>query len=196
MHPSDRILKAGRRLFFAHGFESVSTDALAREAGVSKATLYKYFPNMRVVLKAVTEAEADSFQADVLRDVNSPNELRDALTRYGANLLVFLNQPDVLQFSAVMFEEARRHPEAAEMFYTAAYGRVLSMVADLFERARVKGIYVSAVPSPELAELLVGMWEGLPMVRAHLKLTRRPFPRPNDWAGKAVSLLFDGLLAR
>jgi len=70
--PPDRILKVRRRLFFAHGFESVSTDAVVREAGVSKATLYKCFPNMRVVLKAVTEAEADSFQANVRRDVNGP----------------------------------------------------------------------------------------------------------------------------
>src|SRR5689334_22213892 len=37
------VVDAAARLFMAHGYGQVSMDAVAREAGVSKATLYAYF---------------------------------------------------------------------------------------------------------------------------------------------------------
>src|SRR5262245_37990784 len=38
-----QVIEAGRKLFFANGFDVTSMDDVAREAGVSKATLYSYF---------------------------------------------------------------------------------------------------------------------------------------------------------
>ncbi len=37
------VLDAAASLFMAHGYGAVSMDAVARAAGVSKATLYAYF---------------------------------------------------------------------------------------------------------------------------------------------------------
>ena len=38
-----QIVDAAQALFLAHGYGAVSMDAVARTAGVSKATLYAYF---------------------------------------------------------------------------------------------------------------------------------------------------------
>lgn len=187
--PPDRIIKTGRKLFFQHGFEKVSTEMLAREAQVSKATLYKYFPNMGEVLKAVTEAEGDNFEVGVPTEIETLDDLRAALTLYGANLLAFLNKPEILQFSALMYEEARRHPEIAAQFYAAAYGRSLAFVEALIAKAHGKGVLRLSMSPREVSEQLAGMWEGIPMVRAHLGLAQTPYPDPRDWAAKCVATL-------
>ena len=53
-----RIVDAARAHFFSHGFRSVTMDDLALELGVSKKTLYAYFPGKFDLLEAVL---ADKF---------------------------------------------------------------------------------------------------------------------------------------
>src|SRR5438876_3455706 len=48
-----RIVDAARGNFFSHGFRSVTMDDLALELGVSKKTLYAYFPGKFDLLEAV-----------------------------------------------------------------------------------------------------------------------------------------------
>jgi AcrR family transcriptional regulator len=73
-----RIVSAARSHFFNHGFRSVTMDDLAEELGVSKKTLYAYFPGkfdlleavladklrgVEVTLKEVTRAHPNDFPA-------------------------------------------------------------------------------------------------------------------------------------
>lgn len=58
-----RILEAARELFLRLGFSPVTTEAIASAAGVSKATLYRYFPSKgrlfrEIVLEVLLETEA------------------------------------------------------------------------------------------------------------------------------------------
>jgi AcrR family transcriptional regulator len=53
-----RIVEAARSHFFSHGFRSVTMDDLAEELGISKKTLYAYFPGKIDLLEAVL---ADKF---------------------------------------------------------------------------------------------------------------------------------------
>ena len=48
-----RIVNAARVHFFNHGFRSVTMDDLAEELGISKKTLYAYFPGKFDLLEAV-----------------------------------------------------------------------------------------------------------------------------------------------
>src|SRR5216110_1132575 len=73
-----RIVDAARGHFFSHGFRSVTMDDLAEELGISKKTLYAYFPGkfdlleavladkltaVEATLKEVTRAHPDDFPA-------------------------------------------------------------------------------------------------------------------------------------
>src|SRR5437660_12229397 len=75
-----RIVDAARTHFFNHGFRSVTMDDLAEELGISKKTLYAYFPGkfdlleavladkltaVEATLKEVTRAHPDDFTATV-----------------------------------------------------------------------------------------------------------------------------------
>jgi AcrR family transcriptional regulator len=81
------IMQAASRLFAEHGFREVSTAALAAAAGVSTATLYRYFPDKESIFGAVIdELVSDVIQTRAVRSEDSENRLRDLALRY-ADLL-------------------------------------------------------------------------------------------------------------
>jgi AcrR family transcriptional regulator len=55
----DAILKTGRSLFWKYGFKRVSIEEICREAGVSKMTYYKFFPNKLELARKIYDNEAD-----------------------------------------------------------------------------------------------------------------------------------------
>ena len=52
-----QVLEGARAVFMRDGFEGASVDEIAREAGVSKATLYSYFPDKRLLFMEVAKSE-------------------------------------------------------------------------------------------------------------------------------------------
>jgi AcrR family transcriptional regulator len=50
-----RILEEARELFFAHGYESTTLDAIAEALNVTKPFLYSYFRNKSEILNAICE---------------------------------------------------------------------------------------------------------------------------------------------
>ena len=53
----DQVLDGARTVFMRDGFEGASVDDIVREAGVSKATLYSYFPDKRLLFIEVAKIE-------------------------------------------------------------------------------------------------------------------------------------------
>jgi AcrR family transcriptional regulator len=52
-----QILEQGKKLFWKFGFRRVSIEEICREAGVSKMTFYKYFPNKTELAMSVMNIE-------------------------------------------------------------------------------------------------------------------------------------------
>jgi AcrR family transcriptional regulator len=78
-----RMLNAARYLVLRQGLRATTMEAIAREAGVAKPTLYSYFPDKDAVFRAIVE----DLMAAVLTGFSAA--LRgegDAVTRIGAAL--------------------------------------------------------------------------------------------------------------
>src|ERR1700735_4974236 len=58
---AESILAAPQRTFLASGFGAASMDAIAREAGASKATLYAYFASKEELFGAVVARESERY---------------------------------------------------------------------------------------------------------------------------------------
>lgn len=185
----DRILQAARRLFFEHGFEKVSTDLLAREAAVSKASIYRHFENMADILRCVTEAEAVRFRELTPPPTETIPELRDALIVYSTKLLTFLNAPDTMEFARVMHEEARDNPDIGQTFFDAAYGQTQRDFALMFKAAQTKGVLSDATEPMDIAEDLMGLLEGLGMIRVQLGIIKVPYIDIEKRAVRAVTTI-------
>jgi AcrR family transcriptional regulator len=187
--PQERIITAARLLFFEHGFEKVSTELLAREAAVSKATIYRHFKNMGDILRCVTETEAEKFREATPPKTETLEELRDALTQYGIKLLTFLNRSDTMEFARVIHEEARGNPDIGRTFFNAAYGRTQGDFAKMFQTAQTHGILSDATDAMDIAEDLIGLLEGLGMVRVQLGVVTTPYRDVDERTNRAVSTI-------
>src|SRR5262245_59317728 len=52
-----QIIDGAREVFLAQGFDAASMGEIARQAGVSKGTLYVYFDSKEALFEATVEAE-------------------------------------------------------------------------------------------------------------------------------------------
>ncbi len=67
-----QLLASAVDLFAAHGYDELSMARIAREAGVSKALLYHYFPNKRDLFEATLAHGAEEHLARTQPDPDSP----------------------------------------------------------------------------------------------------------------------------
>lgn len=65
------ILKAAREVFWKHGFKRVTIEEICKQAGVSKMTFYKFFPNKLELARAVFDKEAARGAEDFRKILNS-----------------------------------------------------------------------------------------------------------------------------
>lgn len=61
-----QILRAAERLFAANGFGGTGVDAIAKEAGINKATIYYYFASKQAILDCLIEDFLENFMQTAL----------------------------------------------------------------------------------------------------------------------------------
>ena len=87
---SEVILAAAQRTIRGHGSEKFTLSAVAAEAGVSRPTLYRWFPTKSLLLGAVAAYEVEQFDIGLqaLADTHAdPARRLDAALRYLVNYL-------------------------------------------------------------------------------------------------------------
>src|SRR5829696_7120504 len=67
-----RLLEQGAELFSRHAYADLSMAAIAREAGISKALLYHYFPSKQAFFVATLEQQAAELAARLEVDPSVP----------------------------------------------------------------------------------------------------------------------------
>ena len=79
----EQILSGARKVFLREGFAATSTDVIAREAGVSKRTLYAYYPSKEELFGDVLrELTVENPQTQVLESARRIDpKSREELTR-------------------------------------------------------------------------------------------------------------------
>jgi AcrR family transcriptional regulator len=60
-----RIVSAAQARFMASGFSTVTMDDIAAELGMSKKTLYEFFPGKKELLRATTRCNSDACQKEL-----------------------------------------------------------------------------------------------------------------------------------
>jgi AcrR family transcriptional regulator len=82
-----KVVEGALRAIARFGLAKLTVDDVAREAGISRATLYRYFPGRGAVLAAVLQFETERLQRgldDALADVATLPEALEAVGTFGA----------------------------------------------------------------------------------------------------------------
>ncbi len=113
----DQVLEGARTVFLRDGFERASVDDIAREAGVSKATLYAYFPDKRLLFMeiATVECRRQTAEAEAQIDVNAP--AADLLRLAAEKIIAFFTSDLGQRIYRIAVSEAENFPTLAHEFY-------------------------------------------------------------------------------
>jgi AcrR family transcriptional regulator len=184
---AEAILAAAERAFLAAGFGAVTMDAIAREAGVSKATVYAHYAGKEALFGAVvarlSERRFHGFSVDAL----DPLDIEASLTTIAARFLGLVLSPEAIALNRIIIGEVTRFPVLGEVFWAAGPERTRVQIEAFLRRAAAAGAL--AVPDPRLAaEQFIALARGEIHLRSLLRLEDPGDPAAlRSAAGRAVA---------
>ncbi|MCI5096587.1 MAG: TetR/AcrR family transcriptional regulator [Rhodobacteraceae bacterium] len=113
----DQVVNGARDIFMAVGFERASVDDIARAAGVSKATLYSYFPDKQLLFMEVVRCECKRHAGDIEDLVEAGLAVDEALSVAAERILSIILSDFSQRVFRICVAEADRFPELGRQFY-------------------------------------------------------------------------------
>jgi TetR/AcrR family transcriptional repressor of mexJK operon len=134
------ILAAGRSLLFGAGPEAVTMEAVAREAGVAKPTLYRRYANRDELIAAVAEAEADRMAGRFRIVPGSADDLKRALVEFGCDLTRFLLSAEHLNYVHALGASEHLSQSTRDSIYRHGPRGTQTRLRDWLARAADRGL--------------------------------------------------------
>jgi AcrR family transcriptional regulator len=190
-----QILEAAFRIFGARGLHQATLDDVARAAGITKGTIYLYFPSKAALFSAMLRARVN--------DLLPPMEASDGPGAYSVHrqllllaqrLYRFFKSPAYLAMYRTMVGEAPQFPEAAALLYREGILPANRRLAEVIRRGIARGEFRDVDPLIA-ARALVGMFQ-IFVVSQGLLGGQRIFPIADAKLIRTITdIFFRGLLA-
>jgi TetR/AcrR family transcriptional repressor of mexJK operon len=134
-----KVIEAAARQFLEQGFERTSMESVARESGVSKMTIYSYFPTKSALFEAVIGQSTDKvFDLDGEEALN-PKTPKEALAIIGSRFLALMRDDDAIARQRVLFGSAGFQEEACMAFLRQGPQKLIAHVREYLDSAVAAG---------------------------------------------------------
>lgn len=133
------ILDAAKRLFVCQGFERVSMDQIAGEAGVSKLTVYSHFGDKESLFADAVRAHCEEGMPTSLFVAEPDTPVRERLTAIGHAFFSMIMTPEAIAGHRILCSPQVATSAMPAVFWEAGPQRVQQGFADLLERRVAKG---------------------------------------------------------
>jgi TetR/AcrR family transcriptional regulator, mexJK operon transcriptional repressor len=112
----EQILSSAMPIFMREGFAATSMDLIAKDAGVSKGTLYNHFDSKQALFSTIIELECARILGQVfdLDAVTGPPE--EVLMKLGTGFMMSILNPQAMSVYRSMIAESTKFPELGELF--------------------------------------------------------------------------------
>ncbi|WP_082679831.1 TetR/AcrR family transcriptional regulator [Paucibacter sp. KCTC 42545] len=172
------LLDAALALFVERGFAATRSEAVAARAGVSKGTLYRYYPSKEELFKAVVRNSLAIHIADSASQVAlHTGSSADLLRRVMGDWLCQVGQGALGGICKIMLAEAGNFPELAQFYMDEVILPTHQVLGALLRRGIDQGEF-RAVPVDETVNVLIG-----PML--HMILFKQAFG-PHQLQGPSI----------
>lgn len=129
----EQILEGARKVFMELGFERASIDEIVRISGVSKPTLYRYFPDKHHLYSAVFTRECERYTTELFPADITGMKVADALDMIGRRYLARLLSPEAQSAFRIAVGDATIFPELARAFFETGPARGARHLEPLLE---------------------------------------------------------------
>jgi len=133
-----RILEAARDQFLRLGFSPVTTDDIASAAGVSKATLYRYFPGKERLFREIMLGQLLEIESGI-ENLISPRD-RDFVKKLGA-ILSFMGLELSKLGGLVTLDMQRNSPAVWKEFEAFRREKIFAKLKQILSEGRVSGVF-------------------------------------------------------
>ena len=187
-----QILAGAQRVFLQQGFAAASTDAIAAEAGVSKRTLYAYYPSKEElfgdVLRGLTIEKPQTQLRESVRQIDpqSRGELRGALVGLGNKIIATMMAPDYLALMRTIIADSHRFPQLGEIFRSTVPERGIEEGRAMVRRSQENGVAAPGDP-----EVMARMFMGPLLTYAMLGGLFRPDGEPQPPEPEKIEEIVD-----
>ena len=176
------ILEAARELLSEKGYAAMSMDELASQVGISKPTLYTYFPNKDDLVVQTAVREMERFLALIESDGGGQSPLQ-RLMRIMCKFIQFHGEKDRMQpqsWTPELFQLLCSHEEAL-----SCLRRIDAAIANLVQAAIVSGEVDPQLDPATVASAFFALAASL----RHARFTRTAQPHPD--AGAMLMTIFE-----
>ncbi|MFO1201085.1 MAG: TetR/AcrR family transcriptional regulator [Tabrizicola sp.] len=132
-----QILDAALTVFAAQGYSGTTMDAVAAEAGVTKPTLYSYFPSKESLFQAMMLAKRD-LMLDVFAHPSRKGMVADLLN-FAWTYADTVMRPDMLSLARLIIGEVSRFPEIGRAYQASGPDHLLRGIMRYLEDQRDAG---------------------------------------------------------
>lgn len=191
-----QILEAAFRVFGSRGLHQATLDDVAKDAGITKGTIYLYFPSKADLFTAMLKTRVNAIMPplELPRDGQDRLPTRVRLLSLGRRLYRFFRTPAFLAMYRSVVSEAFQFPEAAATLYREGILPANQRLAGLIRKGIATGEFREVDPLIA-ARAFVGMFQIFAVSQGILG-GQRIFPMSEaDVVQTVTDLFFRGLLA-
>ncbi|HTL14665.1 MAG TPA: TetR/AcrR family transcriptional regulator [Thermomonas sp.] len=133
------VLDAAKRMFTLHGFDGVSMDQIAAEAGVSKLTVYSHFGDKDSLFAEAVRAHCEQGMPASLFDAAPGVPVRERLAMIGQAFYAMIMTPEAIAGHRILCSPQVATSNMPAVFWQAGPQRVQEAFAALLERRIASG---------------------------------------------------------
>lgn len=176
------ILQTTLRLLVEQGYDAMSMEGVAAEAGVGKTTIYRRYPGKRelvvaAVLSLASTIEAPADSGDVRADLYSIMHQTHAILS-GGNLFTILG---------TLLVKEREDPALLDLFRRMIIGPRIAVVGEVLRRGIDSGIVSSDIPIDIVVQMLAGS-----IFARHVTGQ----PEDDQWLRSVIDTIWSGIAIR
>ena len=131
-----RILSAAKALFLAHGYHASSMNQIAREAGVSKLTVYNHFQDKATLFSCAIEDTCEAILHEHPQVLQPSSDFAQEFYRACLRALNIISLPEAIKLDLLLIELASQQSPLAEQFYQASHAKLEAVWHDFFALAQ------------------------------------------------------------
>ena len=166
----EAILDAAQAAFLANGYESVTMDAISRDSGVAKQTLYGHFGSKEALFLELVRSQTRAASERVLSEpppIAPDDDARSALGRVLRDQLDTVLAPNLLALRRLVIGLLPQFPDLARELYEHGAQRAIRSLAELIGRLDDAGL-LAVTDAERAATQLNWLVMGEPVNRAML----------------------------
>lgn len=165
-----KVVQAATRILLSDGYAAMTVEAVARQAGVAKKTVYRFAASREdlipLILRDWTAPFLPAFAAEAADPATAMQTLEDTLTLIGERVLT----AEAVGLFRLLVSDLPARDAVLDQYTAAGIDRSRRLLADWLSRHRARGVITC--PDPAMAaDLILSMVIAEPLRQIAIRIT-------------------------